>query len=64
MMLVPADTFDVVPGRCLMTAITLVDLSRAAAFRHLRVFLFGDLLRDHFEVHHVVARRRLMALRA
>ncbi len=41
MMFVPADTFDVVPGRSLVAAITLVHLHWPAAFGDLRV-LFGD----------------------
>ena len=64
MMLVVANAADVIPGRGLMAAIALVHLSRAAALGHLRIFLSGDLLRNHVEVHHVVARWSLVALRA
>ncbi len=63
-MFVPTDVFDVVPGRGLMAAITLIHLNGAAASGHLRIFLSGDLFRNHFKVHHVMARRRLMTLRA
>ena len=45
-----------------MAAITLVHLNGPATFGHLRIFLFGDFLRNHFEVHHVMTRGRLMAL--
>ncbi len=54
-MLVPAGSQDVVPRGRLVTLITLVDP---------RVWLTGDAGRDHLEVHHVVAGRSLMALRA
>ena len=47
-----------------MAAITLVHLSWPAAFGYLRIFLSGDLFRNHVEVHHVVARRGLMTLGA
>ena len=63
-MLVIPDAFDVVPGRGLMAAITLIHLNGAAASGYLRIFLSGDLFRNHFKVHHVMARRRLMTLRA
>ena len=63
-MLVIADAFDVVPGRGLMAAITLIYLDGAAASGDLRIFLSGDLFRNHFKVHHVMARRGLMALGA
>ncbi len=52
---VPADPFKIVPAGCLMAEETLV---------HLCVRLVANLLIDHLEVHHVVARRRLMTLRA
>ena len=52
---VPSDSFDVVPTGCLMAEETLVDLC---------VRLSANLLIDHLEMHHVMARRRLMALRA
>ena len=54
-MFVKADALDVVPRSRLMAQETLV---------HLRVGLTGDRHRNHFEVHHVMAGRRLMALRA
>ncbi len=54
-MFVPADAFDVVPTGCLMAEETLV---------HLCVRLVANLLIDHLEVHHVMAWRRLMTLRA
>ena len=54
-MFVKSDAFDVVPRGRLMTEETLADL---------RVRLARDAHRNHFEVHHVVARRGLMALRA
>ena len=53
--LVPPHAADVVPGGGLVAEEALV---------YLRVLLTGDLHRDHLEVHHVVARRRLMALGA
>ena len=55
MVLVPADPLDVVPGIGLMTKVALL---------HPRVLLTGDRHRDHLEMSHIVARRRLMALRA
>jgi hypothetical protein len=64
MMLVVANAADVIPGRGLMAAVTLVDLSWSAASGYLRIFLSGDLLRNHVEVHHVVTRRSLVALSA
>ena len=64
MMLVIANAADVIPGRGLMAAIALVHLRWPAASGYLRIFLSGDLLRNHVEVHHVVTRRSLVALRA
>lgn len=64
MVFVPPDAFDVVPGRGLMAAITLVDLNWAAASGYLRIFLLSNLLRNHVEMLHVMTRRRLMTLRA
>ena len=55
MMFVKADSLDVVPRGRLMTEETLA---------YLCVWLARDAHRNHFEVHHVVARRGLMALRA
>ena len=53
-MLVVAGAFDVVPrGR----------LVAEKALAYFRLFLARDAHRDHFEVHHVMAGRRLMALR-
>ena len=64
MMLVVPHSLDVIPGRGLVASIALVHLSRAAALGHLRIFLAHNLLRDHVEVHHIVTRRSLVALRA
>ena len=55
MVLVIANAFDVVPGGRLVAQITLVDFG---------VRLTSDLGRDHLKMHHVMARRRLMALSA
>ena len=55
MVFVESDSFDVVPRSRLMAEETLV---------HLRVGFAGDFHGDHLEVHHVVAGRGLMALRA
>ena len=63
-MFVITDAFDVVPGRGLMAAITLIHLNGPAASGYLRIFLFCDFFRNHFKVHHVMAGRRLMALSA
>ena len=63
-MLVVANAADVVPGRGLMAAVALVHTSHAAALSDLGIFLARNLLRHHLEVHHVVARRSLVALRA
>lgn len=54
MMLVPPDTFDVIPRICLMTEETL---------GYFGVFNASHLHGYHLEMHHVVARWRLMALR-
>ena len=54
-MLVKADAANVVPRGRLMAKEALADL---------RVRLARDAHRNHFEVHHVMARRSLMALRA
>ena len=54
-MLVKTDAPNVVPRSRLMAEEALADL---------RVRLARDAHRNHFEVHHVVARRGLMALRA
>ena len=54
-MLVKTNAPNVVPRSRLMTEETLADL---------RVRLARDAHGNHFEVHHVVARRGLMALRA
>jgi hypothetical protein len=53
--LVEADVHDVVPTGRVVALETLV---------HPRVLLAGELLRDHREVHHIMARRRLVALHA
>jgi hypothetical protein len=52
------------PACGLVAAIALVDLSGTAALRYFRIGLMGDFLRNHIEVLHVMARRRLMTLRA
>lgn len=54
-MLEPADALDVIPRIRPMAQEALVDLC---------VLLAGDTFVHHLEVHHVVAWRRLMALRA
>ena len=55
MVFVKADAFDVVPRSCLMAEEALVHLGLLhASSRH----------RNHFEVHHVMARRSLVALGA
>ena len=53
-MLVPSDALYVRPRRRLVAAKALSSVS---------VRLVRDALRDHFEVHHVVAGRSLVALR-
>ena len=63
-MFVITDTFDVVPRSGLMAPITLVHLSWPTASAYLRIFLSRDFFRNHFKVHHVMARRCLMTLRA
>ena len=55
MMFVPTNAFDVVPRGGLMAEETLVNLC---------IRLSADLLIDHSKMFHVMARRRLMALRA
>ena len=55
MMLVPTDSLDIVPRRCLMALPTLFDAGMRFS---------GHLCRNHLEVHHVVARRCLMTLTA
>lgn len=52
-MFVPASSLDIVPARGLVALVTLLD----SGVRFTR-----DLCRDHLEVHHVVARRCLVAL--
>ena len=54
-MLVPADPADIVPGVGLVAEVTLLNAG---------VFLARYHHRDHVEVVHVMAGRRLMALRA
>ena len=55
MMFVKADAFDVVPRSCLMAEEALV---------HLGLLHAGGRHRNHFEVHHVMARRGLVTLGA
>ena len=54
-MFVKADAFDVVPGRGLVAEEALI---------HLGLLHASGLHRNHFEVHHVMAGRCLMALDA
>ena len=54
-MLVPANAADVVPAIRLVAAVALLDAG---------MLLPGDLLGNHLEVHHVMTRRRLVALGA
>ena len=63
-MLVPTYAFDVVPRVGLMASIALVNLHICAARVAWSVRLPGNHLVNHFKVHHVVAWRSLMALRA
>ena len=54
-MLVIANAFDVVPSRRLVALVTLVDFGDGLA---------GHLGRNHLKMHHVMARRGLVALGA
>ena len=63
-MFVISNAADVIPRGGLVTAITLVHLGCPAACSYLRIFLSGDLFRNHVKVHHVVTRRSLVALSA
>lgn len=53
MMFVESDAFDVIPRGCLMAKEALIHLSLG----HSR-----DRHRNHFEVHHIMTGRSLMAL--
>ena len=64
MVLIPTDAFDVVPRCGLVAAITLVHLSRPATPGYLRIFLPGNLFRNHVKMLHIVTRGRLVALGA
>ena len=64
MMFVISNAADIVPGRGLVTAITLGYVGYSAASGYPLIFLPGDLLRDHVEVHHVMTSRSLVALSA
>ena len=64
MVLIPPDAFDVIPRVGLMTAIALVDLNVSTTRVAWTIRFTGNRLVNHFKVHHVVARRRLVALRA
>ena len=64
MVFVIAKAADVVPDGGLVAAIALGHASCSATSGYLRIFLSGDLLRNHVEVHHVVAPWSLVALRA
>ena len=55
MMLVPANTFDVVPAVSLVTHKALLDFGMHLSRHHLG---------HHFEMHHVMTGRPLMTLRA
>ena len=55
MVFVEADAFDVVPRRRLMAEEALINLG---------LFDASGLHRNHLEVHHIMAGRGLMALRA
>lgn len=55
MMLVPTDILDVVPGINLVARATLFDAD---------MLLTGHPLRDHLEMHHIMAWWRLVALDA
>ena len=63
-MLVPAHAFEAVPRIGLVAAIALVDLNIFATPAALSVISSGNFLVNHFEVHHVMTWRRLVALRA
>lgn len=54
-MVIEADALDIIPGSGLMTQVALA---------HVGVLPASDLHRDHAEMPHEVARRRLVALRA
>lgn len=55
MMLIPTNTFNIVPAISLVTYKALLDFG---------VHLPGHHLGHHFKMHHVVARRCLMTLHA
>ena len=64
MVFVISNAADVVPDGGLVAAIALGHASYSATSGYLRIFLSGNLLRNHVEVHHVVAPWSLVALRA
>ena len=64
MVLVKTDAFDVIPRVGLMAAIALVDLHISATRIARSVRFTGNRLVNHFKVHHVMARRRLVTLGA
>ena len=64
MVLVPANALDVIPRVGLMTAVALIDLHICTAWIARSIRFAGNRLINHFEMLHVVARRRLMTLRA
>ena len=55
MMLIPTDALDIVPAIRLVTQEALLNFCMHLSRHHLG---------HHFEMHHVMARRRLMTLRA
>ena len=63
-MLVPAHALDIVPRSSLMAALTLAHFNRPTTPGNPRILLAGNPLRNHVEVHHVVAGRCLVTLRA
>ena len=63
MVLVPPAAFDVVPRVRLMATIALVDLYIVATWISGSIRVACDRFRNHLEVHHIVARRRLVTLR-
>lgn len=63
-MLIPTDALDIVPRSRLMATITLADSNIFTTRISRSIRTLGHRLGNHFKVHHIVARRRLMTLRA
>lgn len=61
-MLVITDALNVIPGSCPVAAIALIYLDALAT--PISLALSGDLFGNHFKVHHIVARWRLVTLSA